>query len=84
MAPRTSSSWRWPRSCIDVVRAGSVIDFSPQRGLGEVQLDDGAVLSFHATAIADGSRDIAVGTRVVVREQPTHRGLRQAAEVAPL
>lgn len=67
-----------------MVGTGSVIDFSPTRGLGEVQLDDGTVLGFHATAIADGTRDIPLGTRVLVTEGSTHRGLRQAIEIAPL
>ena len=40
-----------------MVGAGVVIDFSVSRGLGEVQLDDGVVLSFHATAIAGALND---------------------------
>ncbi len=67
-----------------MVGVGAVIDFSLSRGLGEVQLDGGEVLSFHATAISGGSRDIAVGTRVVVEARATHRGRLQAAEVTPI
>jgi cold shock CspA family protein len=33
-------------------------------GLGDVTRDDGWVLMFHCIAIADGSRDIEVGTDV--------------------
>jgi hypothetical protein len=65
-----------------VAALGSVTDFSPERGLGEVRLDDGVVLGFHATAIADGTRQIPVGTRVLVVERPTHRGLRQVVDLA--
>ena len=67
-----------------MVGAGVVIDFSVSRGLGEVQLDDGVVLSFHATAIAGGSREITVGTRVCVDARATHRGRVQAAVVSPI
>ena len=34
------------------------------RGLGEIADDSGTVWPFHCVSIADGSRDIAVGTRV--------------------
>ena len=34
--------------------------FDERRGLGEVTADDGAVYPFHATAIADGTRTVAV------------------------
>ena len=47
-------------------------------------MDDGSVLPFHATALTDGTRDIAVGTRVVVVVHATHRGRQQAAEITPL
>ena len=43
---------------------GTVTGFSFERGLGEVTALDGTVLPFHCTAIADGTRDIAVGTVV--------------------
>jgi hypothetical protein len=33
-------------------------------GLGEITADDGVVRPFHCIAIADGTRTIAVGTRV--------------------
>ena len=38
---------------------GSVATFDDARGLGTVHADDGVVLDFHCTAIADGSRTIA-------------------------
>jgi|SoiMethySBSTD1v2_1073268.scaffolds.fasta_scaffold02162_8 cold shock protein len=43
---------------------GIVDTFDDARGLGTVRSDDGAVLTFHCTAIADGSRSIAVGQPV--------------------
>ena len=38
--------------------------FDKEVGLGEITRDDGWVLPFHCIVIADGSRDIAVGTEV--------------------
>lgn len=46
-------------------RHGTVVAFDREVGLGEVRADDGDTLPFHCIEIADGSRDIAVGTRVV-------------------
>jgi hypothetical protein len=49
-----------------VIRCGRVEGFDPVRGTGEVADDDGgAVRSFHAANIADGSRRIDLGARVV-------------------
>ena len=45
-------------------RTGSVTTFDEHRGLGEIAADDGTVLPFHCTEIADGTRTIAVGTLV--------------------
>jgi cold shock CspA family protein len=45
-------------------RRGRVRTFDERRGLGEIDADDGTVLSFHCTAIADGSRRIAPATPV--------------------
>ncbi|MGH9067245.1 MAG: hypothetical protein ACRD0J_07130 [Acidimicrobiales bacterium] len=44
---------------------GEVAAFDEERGLGTVRADDGAESPFHCTAIAGGTRSIAVGTRVV-------------------
>ena len=41
-----------------------VIDFDVDRGLGSVTTDDGSVYEFHCIEIADGTRDIAIGTDV--------------------
>jgi cold shock CspA family protein len=43
---------------------GIVGAFDDHRGIGEVITDDGTHLRFHCTAIADGTRTIAVGTEV--------------------
>jgi cold shock CspA family protein len=57
---------------------GRVASFDPTRGLGAVVDDDGPSYGFHATAIADGSRRISVGTTVVFTVTPGHRGLYEA------
>ena len=44
--------------------SGSVDSFDKDVGLGEVRGEDGRLYPFHCTEIADGSRDIAVGTEV--------------------
>ena len=43
---------------------GTVVDFDEAAGYGTVRTDDGGEHFFHCTAIADGTRTIAVGTRV--------------------
>ena len=43
---------------------GTVTSFDKVVGLGEITRDDGAVVPFHCIVIADGSRDIPVGTEV--------------------
>ena len=59
-------------------RHGRVASFDPVRGLGTVADDAGRGYGFHATAIADGSRRIEVGTDVVFVVAPGHRGLYEA------
>jgi cold shock CspA family protein len=62
---------------------GVVATFDDDRGLGTVTADDGRALPFHCTAIADGSRAIAVGTRVVFTVSAGHLGRWEAADLAP-
>jgi CspA family cold shock protein len=62
---------------------GSVATFDEMRGLGTVVSDDGRSLSFHCTAIADGSRTIAVGTRVTFSVVAGHLGQWEATGLAP-
>jgi len=44
--------------------AGTVAAFDRESGLGTVRDSDGRDWPFHCIEIADGSRDIAVGTAV--------------------
>ena len=43
---------------------GTIVRFDVDSGLGEVAGADGTGYPFHCIEIADGSRDIAVGTEV--------------------
>ncbi len=61
---------------------GRVATFDGERGLGTVVTDDGRLLPFHCTAIADGSRAIAVGTRVAFRVVAGHLGRWEATGLA--
>ena len=62
---------------------GTVTAFDDRRGIGTVTTDDGRVLAFHCTAVADGSRTIAEGTSVVVEVGPGLPGAWEAVVVAP-
>ncbi|HET9071913.1 MAG TPA: cold shock domain-containing protein [Acidimicrobiales bacterium] len=64
------------------VTTGTVTDFDAEVGLGEVGADDGTVVRFHCTQIADGSRSIAVGTPVSFAVVPGRGGRWEAAAVA--
>lgn len=61
---------------------GTVTTFDSEVGLGEITRDDGTVVPFHCIVIADGSRDIAVGTAVVFELLPK-LGRYEAANIAP-
>jgi cold shock CspA family protein len=63
---------------------GVVTEFDDQRGLGTILADDGRRLGFHCTAIADGTRTVAVGARVVFSIAPAHLGRYEARQVAVL
>jgi cold shock CspA family protein len=60
-----------------------VTSFDATRGLGTVTDDHGASFGFHATAIADGSRAIDVGTEVIFTVVPGHRGRYEARSIGP-
>jgi cold shock CspA family protein len=60
---------------------GVVTEFDDHRGYGTVRLDDGRALFFHCTRIADGSRTIAVGTRITCTVVPGHHGRWEAADL---
>jgi cold shock CspA family protein len=63
---------------------GMVDTFDEPRGLGTVRADDGEVLPFHCTAIADGSRRIAVGQPVRFTVVAGRLGRWEAADITPL
>ncbi|MGH9138523.1 MAG: cold shock domain-containing protein [Acidimicrobiales bacterium] len=62
---------------------GHVREFDEQRGLGTLRADDGTEYPFHCTAIADGSRTIAIGARVRFEIVPGHLGRWEAARIEP-
>lgn len=64
-------------------QTGTVVAFDRVVGLGEVRAADGSVYSFHCIEVADGSRDISVGTAVTFGLLPK-LGRWEAAAVAPV
>ena len=60
---------------------GTVVEFDDPRGLGVVRSDAGVEYPFHCTAIADGTRTIAVGTPVTFTVVPGHHGRYEASSV---
>ncbi len=58
--------------------SGVVVSFDERAGWGSVRGDGGEELFFHCTAVADGSRTIAEGTRVDYDVIPGHCGRWQA------
>jgi cold shock CspA family protein len=65
------------------VATGRVSTFDEHRGLGEVTGDDDTVYPFHCTAIADGTRTIAVGADVEFDVRPGRLGRWEAAAIKP-
>ena len=63
---------------------GTVVAFDEHGGHGEVEAEDGRRLFFHCTAVSGGGRAIPVGSRVVFRVVPGHRGRWEAAAVTPV
>jgi cold shock CspA family protein len=64
-------------------RTGTVTSFDEPVGLGELRDDDGSSWPFHCTAIADGTRDIAVGARVDFVVRHGRLGRWEAADLRP-
>jgi cold shock protein len=62
---------------------GAVAAFDEPRGLGTVRVDGGGELAFHCTAIADGTRTIAVGSPVRFRVVAGRLGRWEADQLAP-
>ncbi len=65
---------------LSVSRRGIVRDFDVESGLGEIVADEHH-FAFHCTAIADGTRDIAVGTAVSFVVVPAHHGRFEAGDI---
>ena len=74
------------------IHLGRVTSFDPARGLGRVTVEAGGAdagnvadeaYDFHATAIADGSRTIDVGTQVTFVVTPGRRGRYEAGSLVP-
>lgn len=63
---------------------GSVATFDDPRGIGTVTDEaDGREYFFHCTAIADGTRTIAVGAAVEFEVVPGRRGVWEATGLRP-
>jgi cold shock CspA family protein len=76
-------------------RTGQVVAFDERVGLGEIQAEGGAGggahrpsqpdrFGFHCTQLADGSRTVAVGTRVDFRLLAGRGGRWEAADIRPV
>lgn len=63
--------------------SGTVVAFDAVVGLGTVRAVDGTEHLFHCVEIADGSREIAVGTAVTFVPTPK-RGRVEAFAVTPI
>ncbi|MDP8974880.1 MAG: cold shock domain-containing protein [Actinomycetota bacterium] len=66
------------------IERGTVAEFDDHRGVGTVEGSDGRQLFFHCTAIADGSRSIAVGEKVAFEVVAGHGGRWEATSVTKL
>ena len=73
----------YPVGAVQQAHSGSVDSFDKDLGLGEVRAEDGRLYPFHCTEIADGSRDIAVGTEVSFAVAPGHLGSWEARGLKP-
>jgi cold shock CspA family protein len=61
---------------------GRVVSFDSPRGLGVIEGDDGSRHAFHCTEVADGSRSVPVGARVVYAVAPGVLGSWEATGIA--
>lgn len=66
------------------VELGIVEDFDSDGGLGSLRTVGGAEYAFHCTAVSDGSRRIAVGTRVAFSIGPIGLGVWEATSITPI
>ena len=58
--------------------------FDEARGLGVVRADDGSTYPFHCTALADGTRNVALNARVVFTVAAGHGGRYEARAITTL
>lgn len=65
------------------IRRGRVSTFDEDAGLGTIESASGEIFALHCTAIADGSRTIAVGTQVSYVLTPAHLGRWEPRSVTP-
>jgi cold shock CspA family protein len=63
--------------------SGTVVDFDDAKGFGTIRGSGGVDHFFHCTAIADGSRTIAVGTKVDYEVVAGRLGRWEAAAITP-
>lgn len=66
------------------LRRGRVATFDAAAGYGTVATDTGEEWFFHCTAIADGSRDVAVDAPVSFHLEPGHLGRLEARDLRPV
>jgi len=62
-------------------RTGNVVAFDDRRGWGQIRSDDGAVVDFHCTQLADGTRTIRAGTAVRYEIGPGALGTWEAVRI---
>lgn len=80
----STNSWGTPPIVMRRGQLGVVTEFDDPRGWGIVTSDSGERFPLHCTAIADGSRTIAVGTSVRFAVGAGRMGRWEAADVSPV
>ena len=74
--------FHWQRSFTDVTRLfGTVANFDRSVGLGVID-GEGKEFPFHATALANGTRDVAVGAHVSFTTVHASGGRLEAGDIA--
>jgi cold shock CspA family protein len=68
---------------LGVRRSGRVLAFDDSSGLGEVADDGDARWPFHCSAVADGTRSVAVGAIVAFSLVPGRAGRWEASDLRP-
>jgi cold shock CspA family protein len=63
---------------------GKVVEFDEHAGLGALEPPEGGRVSFHCTQIANGSRRVAVGTKVCYEVVPGNLGVWEAGLLEPI